>query len=882
MQFEYLFIKSPVIRLLLLSLLLTGLTACEKEVHNPLADYQQFCASCHGADLDGGLGRSLVSGDWLSATTDADLARIVRDGLPGGAMPAFGNALSEARIEMLVALVNERRDGRSGAESYRLGQSIEAEDFVPDRSVGIRVVTSEADPSLTYLGYFDSGKSICYEQVDLTGVRSLDMVYAKGSDPGRFAVLAYRDGDAEPVNLGEKITRETGGWENFQRLNVGLAAALEGAHWLCFVGLQGGGIFNMDRFSLSAEPAENEGAELQFTLVDGLLSYRTALEVMTAGGYNFRLETIGDAPGVLWAMDFLPDGSILASQRDGALWLFKAGQRLGPIQNTPAVFHQGQGGLLDVSIHPAYGENGWIYLTFADPAENGTTAMTRVVRGKLDGMSWVSQENIYSAAADFYTSADYHFGSRLIFKDGHIYFSIGDRGQQAQAQDLSRPNGKIHRLHVDGGIPEDNPFVANPQALDSIWSYGHRNPQGLILHPQTDVIWSAEHGPRGGDEINLIKPGLNYGWPLVTYGINYDGSVITELTEKEGMESPRHHWTPSIAVSGIRVYQGDQFPAWRNQLLVASLAAQQLRLVRLEGDKVVGDELLLENLGRIRDVVIGPDGYPYLVFNTPNGIIYRLRPSALASLGEPQWETGGLRRPESARVHEIDGETRLLVSEIEGEGDAFDGAGGIALLDTDGRIIDQDFIRGLHAPKGMAIHENRLFVADIDALVEIDLKTREQIARHSAEGAGFLNDVSVDAQGRVYVSDSRHGSIYRFAEGQMTLYLENLGGVNGLYVEGDSLLIGAGSLLLRAHEGQVTELASGFDAVIDGIEAISAGGYIVTCWEGLVYHLDAQGTLIRLHDSRPTSAADPGYDRRSNRFYIPTLSGNSVRAYDLF
>jgi glucose/arabinose dehydrogenase len=638
------------VNLCLASVLLVALSACKTDKPDALVDYQTYCASCHSADLSGGMGASLVSGQWLENAKSADLARVIREGSPEAGMPGFGGVLTNERINTLVELIQMRTAARRFGVQHKLDATIEAETYDPGRSVGIQVETSQADPTLTYVGYFDSGKSMCYEQVDLTGVRSLELVYAKSSDLGRFAVLAYAEGDSSPVNLGEQSTRETGGWETFQRLRVGLSEQLEGAHWLCFMGLQGAGILNLDSFSLSAEVGSNEGTGQEFKVANKVLSALMTRDVFTAGGYDFRLEAVADAPGILWAMDFLPDGTLVASQRDGRLWLFSGGERLGAIQGTPEVFHRGQGGLLDVKVHPQYRDNGWLYLTFADPAKDGTSAMTRVVRGKLEGLSWVNEETLYMAPADFYTNTDYHFGSRLIFKDGYIYFSIGDRGQPEQAQNLAYPNGKVHRLHEDGRIPKDNPFVGDPQALASIWSYGHRNPQGMALHPNTGALWAAEHGPRGGDEINFLGAGLNYGWPLVTYGINYDGTSISDLTHKEGMESPKHQWTPSIAVSGIRIYDGDRFPAWRGQLLVGSLAAQQLRLVRLEGDTVVGDDVLLENLGRIRDVSVGPDGYPYVVFNNPNGVIYRLLPGAMASLGAPLPETDDLRTPESLSV----------------------------------------------------------------------------------------------------------------------------------------------------------------------------------------------------------------------------------------
>jgi glucose/arabinose dehydrogenase len=321
-------------------------------------------------------------------------------------------------------------------------------------------------------------------------------------------------------------------------------------------------------------------------------------------------------------MDFLPDNVIVATQKSGSLWLFKNGARLGPIQGTPKVWFRGQGGLLSVKAHPDYSKNGWLYLTYADPAVAGS--VTRIVRGQIKGLNWSNEQTIYQAPAGFYSDSGEHFGAALIFQGDYLYFSIGERGQKKLAQDLSDPRGKIHRLHADGSIPKDNPFIANKNAQPSIWSYGHRNPQGLAVHPQTQELWSAEHGPMGGDEINLIRKGRNYGWPLVTFGTEYDGTPISDSTHKDGLEPPRQHWSPSIGVSAIHFYTGTPFPKWRNQLLVASLAKQELHLVRIESGRVTKDEVLLRDAGRIRDVRVGPDGYPYVLLTTLNGAIYRL------------------------------------------------------------------------------------------------------------------------------------------------------------------------------------------------------------------------------------------------------------------
>ncbi|HEY7885795.1 MAG TPA: GTP-binding protein [Cellvibrionaceae bacterium] len=260
-------------------------------------------------------------------------------------------------------------------------------------------------------------------------------------------------------------------------------------------------------------------------------------------------------------------------------------------------------------------------------------------------------------------------------------------------------------------------------------------------------------------------------------------------------------------------------------------------------------------------------------------------PGALAApeLGEPLWETGELRTPESVLVHTLDGQTVLLVSEIEGDPTGADGEGGIALLGADGSMIDQDFVRGLSAPKGMAVHGSALYVSDIDKLVAIDLVTRKIVARYPVADAVFLNDVAVDAEGVVYVSDTRTGKVHRLIDGVIDTYLEGLDGANGLYVDGDALYIGAGPRLLVARAGEVSPVAEGFGDGIDGVEALAEGGFIVTCWVGLVYHVSDEGEVTRLRDTRDPqmNTADIGYDPRTNRLYIPTFFTNSVRAYAL-
>jgi glucose/arabinose dehydrogenase len=298
-----------------------------------------------------------------------------------------------------------------------------------------------------------------------------------------------------------------------------------------------------------------------------------------------------------------------------------------PITGIPDVWARGQGGMLEVALPPDHAESGWVYLAFSDPrtVDGRPAAMTAVVRGRIEGHRWVDQQEIYRAPLETYRRTSHHFGTRLAFDgQGHLFFSIGDRGARDHAQQLDRPNGKIHRLRLDGSVPPDNPFTDRPDALASIWSYGHRNPQGLDFHPATGQLYSSEHGPRGGDELNLIEKAHNYGWPVITHGMNYNGTPITDRTEAPGMEQPITHWTPSIAVIGIDFYEGDRFPQWKHDLLVSSIASGNLRRVRVDGGKLVTDELLFNDQGRLRDVASGPDGLIYVL--TTEGRILRLSP----------------------------------------------------------------------------------------------------------------------------------------------------------------------------------------------------------------------------------------------------------------
>lgn len=355
--------------------------------------------------------------------------------------------------------------------------------------------------------------------------------------------------------------------------------------------------------------------------------------VFTAAGQSYTLETLGEIDGLLWSIDFMPDGAMLVTQRDGAVWRILDGKPT-KIEGTPKVWQHGQGGLLEVALHPDYDTNGWIYLSYSEHigVQDGDkdAGITTVVRGRIKDDAWVDQERLFRLDKKFHTSSGAHFGSRFVFDDGYLFFSIGDRRNQDLAQELGKPNGKIFRIHDDGRIPEDNPFVDVDGALPEIWSYGHRNAQGMDRDPQTGLLWESEHGPRGGDEINVVEKGKNYGWPVITYGMNYNGTPITDKTHQEGMEQPKLHWVPSIAVAGIDFCECGAFPAWNGKLLAGGMASEELHLLTIESGEVTADEIVLKGQGRIRDVASGPDGMVYLLLNKGDprkGKIVRMVPA---------------------------------------------------------------------------------------------------------------------------------------------------------------------------------------------------------------------------------------------------------------
>ena len=324
-----------------------------------------------------------------------------------------------------------------------------------------------------------------------------------------------------------------------------------------------------------------------------------------------------------WGMTWLTDGRMLVTERKGEILIVKDDKSTGEkVKGLPAVYASGQAGLLDIAVHPNYAQNGWIYISYAKPVPGG--GATTIARFKLNGNTASEFQDLIITIPAW--NGGTHYGSRIVFDNqGFLYFTNGERGSQDNAQNLSNSHGKIHRIKDDGTIPADNPFVNTPNAVTSIWTYGNRNPQGLIYDKVNNRIWEVEHGPMGGDELNLVEKGKNYGWPVITYGMNYNGTPITNITQKEGMEQPKHYWVPSIATCGMMLVTSDKYPEWKGDFLIAALAKQHIARVEMNGTNFSKEEKLLQNIGRVRQVSESPDGYIYAI-TEGTGLLVKLIP----------------------------------------------------------------------------------------------------------------------------------------------------------------------------------------------------------------------------------------------------------------
>ena len=368
-------------------------------------------------------------------------------------------------------------------------------------------------------------------------------------------------------------------------------------------------------FSSACEAKEGDN------LPDSLpnLQFTTKTEKMT-----FKVDTLHKGFQNPWGMAWIDAETLLVTEKKGELLIFKKDSYTGQkVTGLPAFYTSGQAGLLDIAAHPNYAQNGWIYIAYAKPVGDG--GATAIARFKLSGTSATSLQELIVTSPEW--KGGTHYGSRIVFDNQNfLYFSNGERGSQDNAQNLKNSHGKVHRIHDDGRIPADNPFVSTAGAIPSIWTYGNRNPQGLFFDKANNRLWEVEHGPRGGDELNILEKGKNYGWPVITYGINYNGTPITNITEKEGMEQPVKYWTPSIATCGMTMVTSDRYPAWKGNILVAALAGTHIARVEMNGARSTGEEKLLPGIGRVRQVAQSPEGYLYAI-TEGTGLLIKLLPS---------------------------------------------------------------------------------------------------------------------------------------------------------------------------------------------------------------------------------------------------------------
>jgi glucose/arabinose dehydrogenase/cytochrome c553 len=367
------------------------------------------------------------------------------------------------------------------------------------------------------------------------------------------------------------------------------------------------GIKNVNRYTASDKPKSN---------------------IFKTEKLTIRLDTVYTGGKIPWSLVFLPDESILVTDRNGTLTKVLKDKNIQNIDGVPKVLARGQGGLMDVVLHPKFSSNNTVYISYSKFKEEGgkTLATTAIMRAKLTGNNLTEQKDIF--IAEPYTTTQHHYGAKMVFgKDGYLYISVGDRGNQnGNPQHLKNNSlGKIHRIKDDGSIPSDNPFVKDKSIPPSIYTYGNRNPQGIALNPQNNSIWSHEHGPRGGDELNIVKKAANYGWPVISYGIHYNGTTFTDKTAQEGMEQPEHYWIPSIGPSGMTFVNTSVYKGWENNLMIGSLRFEYLNRCEVKDNKVVHEEILFKNIGRLRDVKLAPDGYLYIAVENP-GRVYKLVP----------------------------------------------------------------------------------------------------------------------------------------------------------------------------------------------------------------------------------------------------------------
>lgn len=351
--------------------------------------------------------------------------------------------------------------------------------------------------------------------------------------------------------------------------------------------------------------------------------------VVKSKHYTLKIEkVISEGLEAPWAFEFVDRNRAIITEKKGRLrWMVNGKLEKLPVVGTPKTYaDENYGGLMDVALDPAYAKNGWIYLGFSHNSTNTSDkeapGMTKIVRGKIKGNKWTEEQVLFEVHDSLKVKGGMRWGCRFLFdKEGHLYFTIGDMNRGEDAQILSRPSGKVYRINSDGSIPADNPLVGKENYLQAIYSWGNRNVQGMAINPVNGLIYASEHGPKGGDELNILKRGANYGWPVITYGIGYDDAIISKDTAKEGMEQPITYWTPSIAVNAIEFVNSSKFPLWKNNLIVTALLFEEVRRLVIDNNKVMEQEVLLKGYGRVRDVKFAADGSMYVLTNAPDALL---------------------------------------------------------------------------------------------------------------------------------------------------------------------------------------------------------------------------------------------------------------------
>ena len=355
-------------------------------------------------------------------------------------------------------------------------------------------------------------------------------------------------------------------------------------------------------------------------------------ETLSTKAYTLRVEKlVSSGIRVPWGIEFVDKEKALITERGGSIrWMINGKLDPKPVEGLPKTFAHNTGGYMDIALDPSYAKNGWIYFAFShtkgDTADQKASGMTKVIRGKIKDYKWIEEQTLFEVPDSLKIPGGNRWGSRLLFdRDGYLLFSIGDMARGQDSQNPGKPAGKVYRINPDGSIPKDNPYAGKKRELKAIFSIGNRNVQGIAQHPVTGEIWATEHGPMGGDELNILKKGANYGWPIITYGVDYDGSIVSTEKVKAGMEQPITQWTPSPGVCAAEFVTGDLFPLWRNNLLIGSLAFEEIRRLTIENHKVIEEEMVLKGVGRVRDLKMGPDGAIYVLLNAPD-MVLRITP----------------------------------------------------------------------------------------------------------------------------------------------------------------------------------------------------------------------------------------------------------------